>query len=136
MSRFTAEQRQVFGALADILIPEAEGMPSATSVGVADDLLDRVANLRSDIVGDLLRVCRLSATLDPQAAIEKIWTEDEEGFAALGLAVAGGYYMSEPVRRLLGYTGPERRPVPIDAPDEFGALMEPVIRRGPIYRSV
>ncbi|WP_052161166.1 hypothetical protein [Hoeflea sp. BAL378] len=136
MSRFTAEQRQVFGALADILIPEAEGMPSATSVGVADDLLDRVANLRSDIVGDLLRVCRVAATQDPQAAIGKIRAEDEEGFAALALAVAGGYYMSDPVRRLLGYTGPERRPVATDAPDDFGALLDPVIRRGHIYRSV
>jgi hypothetical protein len=136
MSRFGPDDRAIIGALADVLIPEAEGMPAATAVGVAAALLDRVADLRADLVADLLRVVRKGRGEEPGAFLARLKAEDSEGFAALALVVAGGYYLSPEVRERLGYSGPERRPVnPGDIPDfEDLRLLDPVKSRGPIWR--
>jgi len=136
VSRFTPEDRAAIGVLADVLIPEAEGMPAATAVGVTDALLDQVANLRADIVADLLRVARNKRGEDPSTFLARLKADDADGFSALALAVAGGYYLSPVVRERLGYSGPERRPVvPGDALDFEGLrLIDAVKARGAIWR--
>lgn len=139
MSRFSEHDRIVLGRLFDILIPDAEGMPSATAMGVERDLLDRVANFRPDLVPDLLRVARRHADSDAAEAVQALFSNDAEGFAALGLAAAGGYYIADEVRRLLAYTGPERR-VPLEPgmePDFLAHnLLDSVLRRPLMWRDV
>jgi hypothetical protein len=138
VSRFPPQARATIGVLADLLIPEAEGMPSATSVGVTEGLLDQVANFRSDIVPDLLRVVRNLGDAEPGFYLARLKEEDPEGFAALTLAVAGGYYLSAQVRNKLGYSGPERRPLVPGAPLDFEEmqLLRPVLERGATWRRV
>jgi hypothetical protein len=41
--------RRTFLAIADVLIPEAEGMPMASQVGVGGEILDRMLALRPDL---------------------------------------------------------------------------------------
>lgn len=128
--------REALARLADALIPSADGMPAASEVSVHGKWLDRVLAARPDIAEDLLRVLSESNTLDPNAEIERIRTQDPAGYAALLLTVAGAYYMHPKVRKLIGYPGQKAN---LPFPDEAewylrDGLLDPVVARGPIFR--
>lgn len=134
MSWFNEEERAVIRLLADTLIPEAEGMPSASSIGCADALLDGVLKLRADLAPPMRTAIRHAKGKEPRAALERLRSDDPESWQALTLAIAAAYYQSPTVRGLLGYTGPERRPVDPSAPPDHADLLAPVIARGAIWR--
>jgi hypothetical protein len=123
-------------AFANVLIPEAHGMPSAGDVGVADGQLDRVLAVRDDLTEPLLRAI---AQLDPddhEGTLEHLVRDDAEAHDALLLVIVGGYYIDPDVRRRLGYDGQvptEVRPEIIPNYVEEG-LIEPLLARGPVYR--
>jgi choline dehydrogenase-like flavoprotein len=97
--------RRALAALADELIPAADGMPSATDVGVHDHLLDRVVAARPDLHPGL--VASLAALqLDPGDAAAR---------AKVAYVVAGAYYLSPLVRELLQYQTTDPAPVRADA---------------------
>ena len=129
--------RAVLAALADQLIPAADGMPSASQAGVAGRWLDEVLRSRPDLGDDLRRVIDENAGRDPAEAIGDLPDRDPAGFAVLAVVVPGAYYMNPDIRALIGYPGQEA--IRIDeeaAPDyEEAGLLEAVIRRGPIYRT-
>lgn len=133
MSWFNEKQHERLGALADVLIPEAEGMPSATSVGAAGPLLLQALNARPDLAPEILRVLRSIRDFPPCEALEVMRVSDMEGFSALTLAIASAYYMAPEVRELLGYDGPRRIPAEV-TPENINDLLAPVIARGPIWR--
>ena len=129
-------QRSTLAALADVLVPAAEGMPAASEVGVADEGLDRVLRVRPDIEADLSRVLKVGAGQDTAEHIKDLQRDDPAGFEALAFAVTGAYYTDQRVRELIGYPGqlyaPERlQRDPIDASDP---MLQRVVARGPIYR--
>lgn len=129
--------REAFAAVADVLIPEAEGMPAASQVGVQDELLDRILSLRSDIREDFMRGVRFAAGRDPVEAANALNNDDPAALTAIGLAASAAYYMTASVRDLIGYPGQERRPDPDpDATPEYVAngMLQQVIDRGPIYK--
>ena len=136
MSALTETDRATFAAIADYLIPNGEGMPSASQVGVPADLLDKVLAVRVDLVEPLLRGVRTVADLDGEAGANKLNDTDGEAFHAISLAASGGYYMSPLVRQLIGYPGQESRPFDPDKTTEYldDGMLQPVIDRGPIYR--
>ena len=70
MSWFDEDQRRRLDALADELIPEAEGMPAATQVGATGPLLRQVLNARPDLAPEMLRVLRASGDFPPREALE------------------------------------------------------------------
>ena len=61
--------RAVLAALADQLIPAADGMPSASQAGVAGRWLDEVLRSRPDLGDDLRRLIDENAGRDPAQAI-------------------------------------------------------------------
>jgi hypothetical protein len=132
----TEELRSWLRAIADELIPAADGMPSAGEVGVADQQLDVVLAARPDLTRHLVRAHARTAELDGAAAFAALAELDPEAEAALEQVVAGGYYASGKVRELIGYTGQQPVPVrPPDFPDYISeGLLERVVARGPIYR--
>ena len=131
----TAIDRQRFAALADVLIPAAEGMPSASEVGVHRDGLGRVLAARPDLEPALARVTTSEG--DPGEALHALQRDDEAGFAALALAVTGAYYTDASVRLLIGYPGQQYRPELVSRePDWDEAELARVIARGPVYRRV
>ena len=142
MSWLTAEDRDVLRALADVLIPEAEDMPSATSAGVADLQLDQVENLRADLMPPLLRAIRANHAIganngkDPLAALRALEIFDQPALDALKLVVAAGYYLSPVVRAALDYHGVQRHPYDAgELPERLTIeLVKPVIARGPAWR--
>jgi hypothetical protein len=96
--------------LARFLVPADDRMPAADDIGVADDLLDRVLDVRPDLVAPLLRAVDRDVD-DPGARLEMLRTTDGPAYRALVLAVLAAYYRAPDVRARLGYPGHEATPV-------------------------
>jgi hypothetical protein len=128
--------RETLAALADVLIPAADGMPAASDAGVTGEWLDEVLRVRGDLEPPLQSLLERARGLDPAAEVERLEREEPEAFEALATAVAGAYFLNPEVRRLIGYPGQEARPiVPEDPPDyEQDDLLASVVDRGPIFR--
>ena len=128
--------RRTFLAIADVLIPEAEGMPKASQVGVGGEILDRVLALRPDLREGFLRGLRAAAGKLPAEAAEALNRDDPAALGAIGLAASAAYYMSPQVRALIGYPGQENRPGDPDETPEYVAngMLQQVIDRGPIFK--
>lgn len=131
----SALDRERLGALADVLIPAASGMPSATETGVHREGLDRVLAARPDLEPVLARALATAAG-EPRDALRQLQASDEADFAALTLAVTGAYYTDPEVRQLIGYPGQRYLPELVTcAPDWDEAALARVVARGAIYRS-
>jgi len=128
--------RRTFLAIADVLIPEAEGMPKASQVGVGGEILDRMLALRPDLREAFLRGLRAASGKPPAAAAETLNRDDPAALGAIGLVASAGYYMSPQVRALIGYPGQESRPGDPDETPEYVAngMLQEVIDRGPIFK--
>lgn len=91
---------------ADRLIPSADSMPSATSVGVDTDLVDAVLEAVPSWRASLLRALEQETT-----DLEQLQRVDAAAAETLCTVIAGAYYMSDEVRERLGYPGQTVRPV-------------------------
>ncbi len=136
MSLVSDKHRETFAGIADVLIPEAEGMPSATQAEVHGAILDRVVELRPDLREAFFRGLNKAAGKDPEAAAQALNSDDPEALGAIGLLASAAYYIQPRVRELIGYPGQENRLVDADAEPEYVAngMLQVVIDRGPIYR--
>jgi hypothetical protein len=123
--------RETLAGLADALIPEADGMPSASQAGAAGSLLDEVLAVRADLEEPLAELTAAARDADPGAEVERLKNDDPALFEALTTAVAGGYFLSADVRERLGYPGQQAKPLEDDFDQE---LLQPVIDRGTIFR--
>jgi hypothetical protein len=149
--------------IADALIPEAHGMPAASAVGIGAGQLDAVLHARPDLLDPLRRALAApdipdiremdappseAVTLGPDARtsgpaqlgirdwLAELARQDPDAHAALVLVVLAGYYWSEPVKAELGYPGQQTKVVSTAFPAYIEeGLLDPVIERGPIYRS-
>lgn len=132
-----AESRQRFGAIADVLIPAAEGMPSASEVGVPGRWLDRLLEVRPELGPRLLQLLA-AVGADPVAYAESALAAGTAEIEELLAIATQAYYMSPKVRKRLRYPGQKGRPVRPDEADYYlrDGLLDPVIERGPIYRQV
>ena len=135
-TEFDAKSRATLAALADVLVPEAEGMPAASRVQVQGKWLDRVIRVRPDLAPDLARVLGEARGRDPDAEVARLQADDPPGFAALALVVTGAYYLNPRIRKLIGYPGQKPNPPYPDEADYYlrDGLLDPVIQRGQIYR--
>lgn len=129
-------ERKVFAKIADALIPEAEGMPSATQVGVDGDILDRILGLRPDLQEAFFRAIRTDKSDDGMKMAENLNRDDPAAISAVGVVAAAAYYMSDKVRKLIGYPGQENRPANPDEEPEYitNGMLKVVTDRGKIYR--
>jgi len=128
--------RQVFVEIANVLIPEAEGMPSASQIGVGGDVLDRILELRSDVREDFLRGLNAAEGKSAKKAVNEMNQSDPSAFGAIGLVASAAYYMNPEVRKLIGYPGQEDSPTDPDEEPEYvsNGMLQQVIDRGPIFR--
>jgi hypothetical protein len=135
-TQLTEQDRATFAGIADILIPEAEGMPSASQVDVHKAVLDRILSLRPDLVENFLRGVRKAAGKEPRAAANLLNKEDTPALSAIGLVASAGYSMEPRVRQLIGYPGQEKRPGNPDETPEYvtNGMLQQVIDRGPIFK--
>jgi hypothetical protein len=127
-------ERELLARLADVLIPAADGMPSASEAGVAGPGLDAVLSSRPDLRDGLHELLRLADGQAPLPAVASLRSADPALFGLLGEIVAGAYFMNPQVRKAIQYDG--QTPRPIDPEPDYlqDGLLESVIGRGPIYR--
>lgn len=129
-------QRATLAAFADVLVPAALGMPSASEVDVPGEWADRVLAVRPDLGPTVLRVLDASEGADPVDVLQRLNDEDPEGIGALGTLVTGAYYLHPRVREILGYPGQLNAPVEEGESDYYlrDGILDPVRKRGPVYR--
>lgn len=134
--RLTDETRGLFGKIADMLIPAYKQYPSATAAGTDGDALDAVLRARPDLVEPFFRGLDLVRASDLSKDLNALFRADEDAFNAISLVASGGYYMTEPARRAVGYPGQESLVYDAHAVPDYlvDGLLERVARRGPIYR--
>jgi hypothetical protein len=135
-AKFDAARRAVLAAIADVLIPKGDGMPSASDAGVAARWLDEVLRLRPDFGPPLATVLDGVKGVDPAAAVARLRAEDPAGFGVLAEVVAGGYFLNPEVRKAIGYPGQQSVPIQHEDPPDYeqDGLIASVISRGRVYR--
>ncbi len=131
--------RRALETVGDYLIPEAHGMPAASTMEVGTAQLDIVLASRADLA-PLLERALADVVLDDVAGfVTALEADDPEGYGAVTLAIVAGYYMHPEVHRLIGYPGQ----VPKDSQrlgeqeiyqEGLMELAEKVIERGQVYR--
>ena len=129
-----AAARRTFATIADQLIPEAHGMPSAGEV-VGDDRLRFVVRARPDLLEPLVAALRPELGDEPQARLAALEGEPAH-LAALQLVIVSGYYTDRRVRQLIGYPG--QMAIEVRSSDyppylEEG-LIDAVLARGDVWR--
>lgn len=137
MTTLDAALRETFAKIADVLIPNAEGMPSASEMKVQGEMLDHILDLRPDLRENFLRGLTKAAGRDATEAANDLNKTDAAALSAIGLVASAGYYMSPRVRELIGYPGQQSRPEKDpDATPEYvtNGMLQQVIDRGPIFR--
>lgn len=163
-ARLTDGQRAVLARLADVLVAEGRGMPAASAVGVAGDLMDRclvAAPMLAEPLAALLDEASAAlpgrgsaddadgATADDagkapgdeepvdaagNALVRDLAANRRADFGVLSTAVVGAYYLSGEVRDLVGYPGQEPSPLTVAAEPEYLDMLERVYERHPGYR--
>jgi hypothetical protein len=131
----TEDDRRRYGELADVLVPSAEGMPSASQAEVHTHWVDEALRARPDLRVGLRQALDLTAGQPAEAAVEMLNAQHSPVFDALGTVTAGAYFLNPEIRRLIGYPGQVPQPI-VDDVDTYVDLLEHVVDRGPIYRDV
>ncbi|MET0766907.1 MAG: hypothetical protein ABWY50_04620 [Aeromicrobium sp.] len=128
-------QRAALSHVLDAMIPAAAGMPSATEVDVADRWIDEALRLRPDLSDHHVQLLEVAGPVggDVESVLRDYAKAHPEAFTAVGVLVAGAYYMDDRARAALGYPGQEDRRL-VDDTGEYLDLLERVVERGPIFR--
>lgn len=131
MNRLTHDERARLGAIADVLIPRAFGMPSGTDADIQGEYIDHVFEVRPD----LLETVRAGLAGLPDELPETFESLEALGLASLRSladAITAAYFINPDVARLVGYR--KRSVIPIRFDEDLDDLVTQVVERGPIYR--
>jgi len=131
----TDEKRQRFAELADVLIPSALGMPSASEAAVASHWIEVALSHRPDLAAAFDEALTTATDLPASEAIEVLNTDHIPAFEAMGTLTAGAYFLNPDIRQLIGYPGQVPTPAHDDTAD-YVDLLENVMERGQVYREV
>jgi hypothetical protein len=131
---FDSAQRAVLAALADVLIPAGDSMPSASAAAVADEGLNQVLAAVPGLGTSLGDVLARARGREPAEVVASLAQSDPAAYGVLTEVVTAAYFMNPDVRQALGYTG--QGPTPLDPRVDYmeDGLLVSVIKRGPIYR--
>ena len=131
---FDPAQRAVLAGLADVLIPAADGMPSASAAAVAGQGLNQVLAAVPSLGASLADVLARAKGREPAEVVASLARTDPAAYGILTEVVTAAYFMNPDVRKAVGYTG--QGPSPLDPRVDYmeAGLLESVIKRGPIYR--
>ena len=132
--RLTEPQRAVLAQLADVLVAGGRGMPAASVVGIAGDLMDRCLEAAPALAGQLSALLDEAPAEAPDAFVRDLAANRGADFGVLSTAVVGAYYLSPEVRGLIGYPGQEPSPLSVAAEPEYLDMLERVYERHPGYR--
>lgn len=130
----TDERRARLAKISDVVFPRTAEMPSASDVGLASDLIDRVLRAVPTLAGGLRSA--LDAMDGPaEGALQSLREGRPILFRRFMLIVASAYYLSNEVRERIGYHGQQAKKIDVfEVPAylEDGTL-ERVIERGQFW---
>jgi hypothetical protein len=126
--------REVYGRLADELIPAAPDMPSASHAEVPSRWIDEALRVRPDLIGHLRVAIQVGSGTGAAEAVALLHAEHPAVFDSLGTLTAGAYFLNPEVRRLIGYPGQVSVPIRDDV-DSYIDMLANVVERGQLYRS-
>jgi hypothetical protein len=129
----TPTQRERLASLADVLIPSAEGMPSASEADVPTRWIDDALGYRPDLADGLVAALDAAGDLPAEQAVELLNREHIPAFEALGTLTAGAYFLNPDIKQRIGYPGQVATPAREDL-DTYVDLLENVVERGQVYR--
>jgi hypothetical protein len=133
-----SDWRRRFAAFADALICGGVGLPSASAADVHGTWVDRMLACRPDLTDVIMKV--IGTTADPKEELTRLQTSEPALFEEFANTVASAYFLNPEVRQLLGYPGaaPQRKKAKPGEAEEYlrDGLLDPVVKRGPIYRKV
>ena len=131
MSALTDLQRARLAQVADLFIPRASGMPSASDADVQGEYIDRVFGVRPDLADAVAAgLAELPETL-PESFAELAALQLAR-LRSLADAVTAAYFLNPEVARRVGYR--QRSVIPIRFDEDLDTLVASVRARGPIYR--
>lgn len=130
------DQRTTLCAVADRLIPASAKMPCFSASGAQRAELDRVLELRPEVLPALLAALDLVAGADTGDEALEAWLHrtDPAALAVIAQVASSAYYLSPDIRKLIGYPGQVQRPVADDEEADYEDLLQVVVDRGPIFR--
>ena len=128
-------ERRALCAIADVLIPAYGKMPSFSQPGGHERHVDRILELRPELLGDLKAALAL---VDMEAngadAAQALNEGHPDAIGLIGLVASSAYYLDAGVRELMGYPGQVQRPPTDDEDYDYEDLLQPVRDRGAIFR--
>ena len=132
----TETRRATLFALADVLIPAADGQLSASEADPNGKWLERALSARPDLVETSSACSTLppDATRKPRPGASTPTTRTASG--ALATIVSGAYFMNLKVRKRIGFPGQGKRP-PFSDEAEYDlrdGLLDPILGRAPSYQ--
>ena len=130
----TPAHRLMLARLADILVAQGLGMPAASTVGVADDLLDRCLAAAPSLCEPVLALLDEAPADGLDTFVRRLAVDRPDDFAVLSTTVVGAYYLSAEVRERIGYPGQQPSPLSAAAEPDYLDMLERVYDRHPGYR--
>jgi hypothetical protein len=124
--------RTRYAEMADILIPAANGMPSASRAEVHVRWIDDALRARPDLAAAFLEALGAEG-VDAEERVAAMMRENLACFDALGTLTAAAYFLNPQVRERLGYPGQQARLVDDDL-TSYAHMLERVAERGPLFR--
>ena len=133
----TDEQREAVFVLAETLIPEHPGAPSADQAGLSAQFLDEFFELRDDLLPAFLDIVDRADLEDPRGFCDRLQTDEPAAFNTLTFVIAGAYLLSPKARAWLNYGGQVGEAQDSSSQPEYapGGILDQVRERGPIYRA-
>jgi dihydroorotate dehydrogenase (NAD+) catalytic subunit len=129
-----SDERKLLSGLADVLIPAGEGLPSASEAGVAYDCLDKVLEVRGDLLEPLKKLLARAKGQASTEVIAELQKNDPDAFGVLAEVVPGAYFLNADVRAKLKYEGQVARPIQEREDYLEDGLLQSVLDRGAIFR--
>ncbi|WP_158437749.1 gluconate 2-dehydrogenase subunit 3 family protein [Naasia lichenicola] len=126
-----ADERASLAAVADLLIPHTDQMPSGSEADVQGEFIDRVLSVRPDLL-DAVRTGLAQVEEPLPADFAELDARGLSGLRALAEAVTAAYFLNPDVAKLVGYR--KRSAIPIRFDEDLDDLVASVTGRGPIYR--
>jgi hypothetical protein len=135
VAAFGPDQYAILGAIADQLIPEAHGMPSARDV-IDEKRLRFVLAARPDLLEPLVAALDSGLPTDPAARTAALEHDAPNNLAALVSTVVFAYYTDKGVRDRLGYPGQQAITIQSWKYPQYleEGLIDQVLARGAIWR--
>ena len=103
------------------------------------ELLNLALATRSDVFDEVCAALNEAGSAgDAHAWLHDLYARNRRNFNDLAMVLAGAYLMVPAVRAHVNYPGQGRNPAPYDqiADELSSGILDPVMERGPIHRSV